>query len=244
MTNSDYKSKLFQCIAGRLYWSMSGAWKTIELPFPNSDVKHAVFYKAVSALEVEVYNLPLAGDTDMITLLTEVFTLFGDVDEVQVAKDKAIVKFETAHGCDRAKEGRAKHSRAVPYAFKGEYGINKFVAKFNELHPPLETLERVSNEQIELFEQREAEIRERSGGRKVIRLTEAEKRKYVLEYQQKVQKMKSSDFYNFQQKDRPNLITEMLTDDGPAPRHMKKAPKVRKPNLVGQRRVPKMENPV
>ena len=208
-------------------------WKTISLPFADSDVTHTVYYKPISALEVEVFNLPLAAtETDVQDLIKEVFSLFGHLDEVIVKHKKAVVKFESEKGLTRALEQRKKHSRIIPKASCGVFGIESFIAKYNQRHPSLATLERVSNEFIEQFEKKEAELKESSGGRHVARMTEAEMNAIMQKYQQKVKAMQSKDFYSFQQKDRPNLAKELLSDEGPVPRHMKKKPKVKKPNLA------------
>ena len=208
-------------------------WKTVALPFPESDVTHCVMYRQVSALEVEAFNLPLTtSDNETISLIKDVFSLFGHIDEVTLHGKKAVIKFESENGLNRAVTQKRKHQRVVPSAFRGEFGIDSFIAKYNEVHPDLDTLERVSNEFIEQFEKKEQESRDLAGGRHVVRMTEAEMHELMQKHQKKMMNMQSGDFYAFQQKDRPNLATELLSTEGPAPRHMKKKPKTKKPNLA------------
>jgi hypothetical protein len=196
-------------------------WKTLDLPLPNTSVSHTLFYKASSALEVEVFNLPLAETPeDQIGLLTNVFSLFGHVDSVTVSKH-ATVKFESTKGIERAMAGRRKHSRDLPLAVAGTFGIEYFIAKYQKVHPPMDVLERVSSEYIREFEAKEKERR----GKHVVQMTEAETHEVMRKYHEKVKKMQSTDFYAFQQKDRPSLVSELLSDEGPAPRHLKKKPK-------------------
>ena len=207
-------------------------WKVVPLAFPDSNVTHSLIYRQSSALEIEVFNLPLtSSDDETSALVKDVFSVFGHIDEVLVKGNHAVVKFESENGHQRAMAQKRKHQRILPNPFRGEFGIESFIAKYNEVHPDMETLERVSSEFIEQFEKKEQETRELSG-KHVFRMTEAEKHELMQKYQKKMRDMQSNDFYTFQQKDRPNLAKELLTDEGPAPRHMKKKPKVKKPNLA------------
>jgi hypothetical protein len=199
-------------------------WKTLLLPIPDSQISHTLFYRASSALELDVFNLPLASNSEsLIQLLTEIFSLFGMVESVKLVKKYATIKFESEKGIERALTGRKKHSRDFPIPIAGNFGIDHFVAKYQEVHPPIETLERLSSEFIHEFEEKEKQ----KNTKHVMKMTEAEQQEIMRKYQEKVKKMQSTDFYAFQQKDRPNLVTELLSNDGPAPRHLKKKPKLK-----------------
>lgn len=205
---------------------MDGSWETLDLPFPNSSATHTLFYKMISALEVEVYNVPLADNSaNLKNKMKEIFSLFGHVDEVTLdaEKDTVVVKFETQKGIERAMIQKRKHAYATPDAFAGEFGLDRYINKYRTLHPDIETLERVSSEIIAQFEEIEKQNKMVSG-RKVVRMTEAEKKEYMNRYQEKAKKMQSGDFYAFQQRDRPNLATALLTNEVKA-LHMKKKPK-------------------
>jgi hypothetical protein len=201
-------------------------WKTLSLPMPNSSVTHTLFYKVSSALEVDVFNLPLSSSPEsQQQKLCEIFAVFGRVESVTLLQNSqsATVKFESTKGIQRASEGRRKHARDLPLAVAGTFGIEHFIEKYNEVHPPIETLERTSSEFIRAFEEKEQKDRTK----RVVRMTEAEQQELLRKFDEKVKKMQSTDFYAFQQKDRPNLVTELLANDGPAPRHLKKKPKVK-----------------
>jgi hypothetical protein len=209
---------------------MAERWSTLSLPFPESQVTHRLFYRQSSALEIDVFNLPLASsDDDLESHLRTIFSMFGHVDSVSLTSTSAAtVKFDTPKGVQRAVNGRRKHAREVPGAFAGSFGIEYFLAKYREVHPPSEVLERVSSEYIRQFEAKEQEMRRQPGARHVVKVSEAEKQEVIRKHQERVKKMQATDFYLFQQKDRPNLVTELLSNDGPAPRHLKKRPKLKR----------------
>ena len=209
---------------------------SLELPYPNSNATHTLFYKMDSALEVKVFNLPLtATNEDLKNHLADIFALFGHVEEVLIGKDVAIVKFQTEKGLQRAIAQKKKHSRDTPDAVKGQFGAERYLNRYIEVHPPLETLERVSSEYIAQFEENEREAQKLSGGRRGVRLTEAEQREIIEKYQQKAKNMQSDNFYNFQLRNKPNLATEMISNEI-TPRHLKKMPKNKKnPNQQMQK---------
>jgi hypothetical protein len=214
-------------LRGNLVAGMAQPWSTLRLPFPESQVAHTLFYRRASALEIEVFNLPLASsDDELRSHLHDIFSMFGHLDSVSLTStSKATVKFDTTKGVQRAVEGRRKHARELPHACAGSFGIEHFIAKYREVHPPSDVLERVSSDYIRQFEAKEHEMRQQAGTRQVVRVSEAEKQEIIRKHQERVKKMQATDFYLFQQKDRPNLVTELLSNDGPAPRHMKKKPK-------------------
>jgi hypothetical protein len=199
-------------------------FQTLQLPLPGSAVTHTLFYRASSALEVDAFNLPLAASAeDAMRHLTDIFGLFGRVAGVALAKDgrRATVTFESRAGAERALAGRRKHGRDPPLAVAGAFGLARLIAKHRERRPPLEALERVSSEFIREFEAGERQ----AAGRRTVRMTQAEEHEVMRRYHEKVKRMQSADFYSFQQRDRPSLVTELLGDDAPAPRHLKKRPK-------------------
>lgn len=210
---------------------MSSEWKTIQLPYANSIATHTVFYRMESALELQVFNLPLATNRDTITsILESAFSLFGHVDEVAFpSATSASVRFQSEKGLQRALSQQRKHSREAPHAAAGTFGLERYVAKYAQVHPDADVLERVSNEYIAQFEKQEREMNRGVNRKHVTRLTEAEKSEMLSKYQQKAKRMQSSDFYEFQQRNRLSLANGLLSNDGPAPRHLKKQPKVRKP---------------
>ncbi|OHT00963.1 hypothetical protein TRFO_32177 [Tritrichomonas foetus] len=208
--------------------------KSFELPYPASNATHTIFYKMESALEIKIYNLPLAAtNDDLKDQLTDVFSLFGHIEEVSIGKDIALIKFQTEKGLQRAISQKKKHSRDIPEAVKGQFGVERYINKYRQIHPPLETLERVSSEYIAQFEEKEREAQMATGTRKVVKLTEAEQREMIEKYQQKAKQMQSPDFYGFQQNNKPNLATELLSNEI-TPRHLKKMPKEKKKPQTNQ----------
>ena len=206
---------------------MSTEWKTLQVPYPESKASHSIFYRIESALEIVVFNLPLATNKEnLTTLLESIFSLFGHIDDITFPNsESAVIKFQSHKGLERAINQKKKHSREIPYARSGVFGLERYVRKYHELHPDVEVLERVSREYIEQFEKREEENRKVTKGRKVMRLTEAEKNEMMNKYRQKVKRMQSNDFYSFQMRGKLNLATGLISNDGPAPRHLKKKPK-------------------
>ena len=180
-----------------------------------------------SALEIAVFNLPLATNKENLTnLLESIFSLFGHIDEITFPNsESAIIKFQSQKGLERAVNQKKKHSREIPYAQSGVFGLERYIGKYHDLHPDVEVLERVSREYIEQFEKQEEENRKFTKSRHVLRLTEAEKNDMKNKYLQKVKRMQSNDFYSFQIRGKLNLATGLLSNDGPAPRHLKKKPK-------------------
>ncbi|KAK8884343.1 hypothetical protein M9Y10_043452 [Tritrichomonas musculus] len=207
--------------------------KTLELPYTNSKATHTLFYEAESALEIKVYNLPLAdANENLKDHLSDIFSIFGHIEEVSVGKDVAIVKFQTEKGLQRALSQKKKHhldsdENSLPEATKGQFGIQRYLDKYAQLHPPIEDLKKLSYDYIKEFEEKEKEMQRASGGRKTVRMTEAEQREILDKYNQKAKAMQSTDFYAFQQRGRPSLATELLSNEV-VPRHLKKIPKDKK----------------
>lgn len=216
---------------------MNSEWLTIQLPYSNSISTHTIFYRTESALELQVFNLPLATNKDSITNIIEsTFSIFGHVEEVTFPSDvSAIIKFQSEKGLQRAIQQKKKHSRELPNATSGVFGLDRYISKYEQAHPDTDVLERVSNEYIAQFEKKEREIGKTTNRNRVTRLTEAEKNEIIAKYQQKAKKMQSNDFYEFQQRNRLNLANGLLSNDGPAPRHLKKKPKEKKKVTTQQR---------
>lgn len=211
---------------------MEEQFLTLQLPYPDSKATHTIFYKMESALEIRVYNLPLVDNKeDLINHLSDIFSIFGHVEEVLIGKDVAIVKFQTEKGLQRAISMKKKHQsqegNSIPLAVKGQFGVQRYINQYKETHPPIENLKRVSYEYIASFEEKEKEIQAASSGHKVVRMTEAEQKEIMDKYQQKAKRMQSSDFYAFQQRNKPSLATELLSNEV-KPRHLKKMPKEKK----------------
>jgi hypothetical protein len=124
---------------------------------PESQVTPCLFYQQTSALEIDAFNLPLASsDDDLESHLRMIFSMFGHVDSVSLTSTSvATVKFDTPKGAQRAVNGRRKHAWEVPRAFAGSFGIEYFLTKYCQLHPPSDVLERVSSEYIHQFEANE-----------------------------------------------------------------------------------------
>lgn len=213
---------------------MEEKFLTLELPYPNSNVTHTIFYKIESALEVRVYNLPLADtDENLNNHLSDIFSIFGHVEEVSIGKGVAIVKFQTEKGLQRAISQKKKHHQllddaSMPEAVKGQFGLQRYLDRYANIHPSIERLKKLSIDYINEFEEKEKEMQLASAGNKVVRMTEAEMREEMDKYQQKAKRMQSSDFYAFQQRGRPSLATELLSNEI-TPRHLKKKPKDKKP---------------
>lgn len=202
---------------------------TLELPYPDSKVTHTIFYKLESALEIRVFNLPLTDTAENLNLhLSDIFSIFGHVEEVSVSKDSriAIVKFQSEKGLQRAISMKKKH-QSIPSAVRGQFGVQRYLDRYMLYHPPIETLKKTAYDYIAEFEEKEKEMQQASAGRKVVRMTEAEQREIMDKYQQKAKRMQSSDFYAFQQKGRPTLASELLSNEI-KPRHLKKIPKEKK----------------
>lgn len=212
---------------------MNDEFLTLELPYPESNTTHTIFYKMESALEIRVYNLPLTDTNETLeTHLSDIFSIFGHVESVSIQKNTAEVKFQTEKGLQRAIAQKAKHHQEVegfslPFAVKGDFGLQRYIAKYKERNPTVDALKNISYEYIKEFEEKEREMQKSSSGHKVVKMTEAEQREIIEKYQQKAKKMQSPDFYGFQQKGRPNLATELLSNEV-VPRHLKKIPKDKK----------------
>ena len=204
-------------------------FQTLELPYPDSDATHTLFYRQVSENEVEVFNMPLHRDEESLKeLLTSVYQCFGSVDSVAIDGDKATVQFESEKGMKRAMNKQKKHtSPPLPSAVAGDFGLDAMIKDYEERHPDVDVLERISNEFIEAFEAREREMKENQTvpARMVTKMTTAEMNEAMRRYREKVKKMQSTNFYAFQTKNVPNLVTSMLTEQEKEPRHLKKQPK-------------------
>lgn len=210
---------------------MASELKVLKLPFHRDGATLSLFYKKVSELELEAYNLPMApSQEELKSYVEEIFGLFGHVEEVELEGDvKATIKYFKATSIERALEGKFKHQRDVPTAYTGEYGTEYFEEQHAKKHPSIESLEAVSSKHIAEFEAAEARARATTGSRHIARTTEAQTQEIIRKYQEKVKAMQSNDFYSFQQKDRPNLLTGLLAPvQEKEPRHLKKKPKAKK----------------
>ena len=198
---------------------------------PREDLSfftQSIYYREISAHQVEVMNIPLASsDEELISLLKNAFSVFGSVMEIELPNrsqniDNIIVTFRHSMALRRAVLTDEADSGQAACDEKS-FGVNRYIEKFKRMKPSLEELESVSNKEIEAFEKQEDEARKRAGTSKVARHTEAEMKEIIEKYKQKEQQMFSKDFYGFQQK---TLYTALLSeDDKPAPRHLKKQPK-------------------
>jgi hypothetical protein len=206
---------------------MAQCWRTLSLPFPGSPVTQTLFYRQLSALEIEVFNLPLASsDDDLQSRLHQIFSMFGYLDSVSLTStSKATIEFQSKKGVRRAVKGRRTHVQLLPHATAGSFGIDYFIARYREVHPPNRVLVRVSSDYIRQFEAKEREMARLAGPRPFVRVTEVEKQEIIQKDEARIKKMCATDFYLFQQKDRPNLLTMLLSNDRPAPKHLKKKPK-------------------
>lgn len=210
-----------------IFFVMSGAWKIIKLQYPDSESTHSIFYQKHSALELEAYNFPLTDNTDqIIKIFEETFSLYGKLDSVTIDGSQAIIKFQNEKSLDRALLEKFKHHDAeLPPAYSGDFGVEYFKKKYMQQRPEVADLEKSAYEQIKAIDKRDNEARANAGTKHIARHTEAETQAILEKYQKTIQKMQSTDFYEFQQKNKPNLYTALLGEEVKQPRHLKKQPK-------------------
>lgn len=220
---------------------MGEAWKVLKLPYRDSNVQHSVFYKKHSALELEAYNFPLTDTNDKIqNILEEAFALFGKIDTITIEGNQAIIKYQNEKSLDRALLEKFKHNDAQPPEVGiGEFGVEYFKQKYMKSRPDVADLEKSAYEQIQAIDKRDAEARANAGTKKIARQTEAETQAIIRKYQETAAKMQTSDFYAFQQKNKPNLYTSLLGEEVKQPRHLKKQPKKKFEKVVKPKPEPK-----
>ena len=202
----------------------------IRLKYPESESTHSLFYKKISDLEISVFNPPLTDSQDSLKqIIEQTFLVFGYIDSVSISGSSIQVKFSDEKGMMRALLKKQKTNRSLPPAYSGVFGVDYYKNLFKDKRPSIDVLERISTTYIKSFEDNEKAMREASGSsRHVVKMTEAEKQEIIRKYQEKTKQMMSSDFYGFQQKDRPSLATALLAPVKPEPRHLKKQPKKNK----------------
>ena len=210
-----------------------------EYEFPDvtprrdlSLITHSVFYRILSAHQIEIRNPPLAkNNKELISLLTRAFSVFGKVMEVELPNKEAhieniLISYNDEKSVKRAeaRDGIYAHQAACN---EESFGAQRYLEQYQKVRPSVEELERISTNEINAFEKQEEEIRKRTGSAKIARHTEAEMKAIINKYKEREEKMLSKDFYGFHQN---TLYTALLTDSEPvAPRHMKKQPKKKAP---------------
>ena len=209
---------------------MVDQFATIQLPFPDSNVTHTIFYRAYSGLEIEIFNLPLySDDEELISLLKNAFSVFGKVADVKLENKTAILQFQSADRWEHAMSQQPKHEKKPPPPIAGHFGVERYINQYQEHHPDQEILEKFSSDIIAEFEEKERKMKEVQGSsRHVARLTQAEVNALMKKHQERMQKMQSTDFYAFQQRGKKNLFLDNSNEPEP-PRHLKKKPKKKSP---------------